>query len=116
MTHYTASETLYMTADRRRVVREGDPAASSPGASRLVFEGNTLPASTVARFGLRTVGCMIVGTGQEAEASEAAPIVEPLAEPIVEKAIEPDDPAIENKVITPQSASPATATRKRRSS
>lgn len=115
-THYIATETLYMTADRSRVVREGDPAA----ASRLVSEDNTLPASTVERFGLPTHGDRIVGIPRHAIAPATMPAtpapIAPVASdddaattdaPAIEKAVTADD--VENKAIAP-----STTVRKRK--
>ncbi|MFZ5747895.1 MAG: hypothetical protein ACOY45_09605 [Pseudomonadota bacterium] len=43
-----AMERLYLTADRRALVRQGDPAA----ATLYAIPGDTIPESTAERFGL----------------------------------------------------------------
>jgi hypothetical protein len=49
MAHYIAQERLYLTADRLRIVTEGDPEA----ASLLAAKGRRVDPDDVDRYGLR---------------------------------------------------------------
>lgn len=69
MTGITATERLYLTADRERVVAEGDPAA----AFLFTTPGKEISAEDVARYGL------------------AAPEPEPELEPEAEVGPEPEE-------------------------
>lgn len=67
MASYTTDRTLWLTADRDRVVEDGDPEA----AFLLARRGQEVPAALVKRYGLGSVGKQV--SGPPADKSRHAP-------------------------------------------